>query len=115
MTLSFVELPQTDAGKHLLGVVGKVAAQYPCVVAWIFVQDFCHVPAFVFAKVEHLMLAWISLFVGKHVALSIFQLLPDDAAGKVDVVVLHGELGQLVHVVVEHTLWFVLYSGSISS
>ena len=59
------------------------------------------------------MLAWISLFVGKHVALSIFQLLPDDAAGKVDVVVLHGELGQLVHVVVEHTFWFFLYSGSI--
>ena len=110
---SLVELTETDASEHLLGVVGEVAAQYPCKVTWVLGQDFCHVPTFIFTEVEHFVLAWFAFLVEEYIALRILHLLPNDATCEIHVVVLLGESSQLVHVVVEHTIWLFLYAWGI--
>ena len=78
---SLAELAQTDTGEYLLGIVGEIASQYPGEVTRILSQNLCHIPSFVLAEIEYLVLARLALFVEYHITVGILQLLPNDAAG----------------------------------
>ena len=60
------------------------------------------------------MLARIALFVEYHIAVGILQFLPNDASGKIYIVVALGELSKLVHVIIEYTVGFLLNTRGIT-
>ena len=86
-----VELAQADAGEHLLRVVGEITILHPTVVTWVAAQHFGNRTTLVFTKVENFLSHFLTLGIG--------QFLPDDAAGKVNIIVCLREISKKIDVV----------------